>query len=765
MKEFIKKRPLFCVCLSAVLTAFVCSFMESRAILAFCCAVVFAIFFVLPLKFEFKKVVILSLIFSAAMSMSFFAYYKFSYEKACRLNGKTISVNCTAITESAITTNGNYSVDVRINRIDNNESNLPEDCKLRIYYSEDVSFLPSAVFSAVVSVGDSDSNDKFDGEGVHITAYATKINTERAYNAKSFSYICYKMRSFVSDRIDSFETETAAFVRGMILGDKSTMSGVFVNKFSDIGMSHVMAVSGMHLLFAVLFFDFLFAFFGIGYKLRCLFSVLSVILFLILSGFAVSCIRSAIMIIILYIGRLADKFSDSLTSLSLAAFLILLVWPFNIRSASFVLSASATLGIIVLTPVLNLSRVHTFKNHYVNTSFKFICTSVAVSLAANIACLPALIIMFKEVNFLSPVSNIILIFPIQILFYMGFAQIIFSFIPILSSMLGQLASFLYGFIKFITDWEYNFKFTSVNAGYKYFYLVFALFGVLVLGIFVYYFKFPKKKVYPYILSYAVFCLILFAINFVSNRNTAKAEFVDVGQGSCTVFSKDEHAVIIDCGGEYSDKLYETLKYSSVKRIELVALTHVDTDHVKYLRYLINSYDIDKIIYPEFCDVSEISAILEKACSNGTEVYAVSEDVTFEVLSGASVTVFINRAYDLRLEDNTSALYKFSFQGSSVVCPGDMSFYQEYVYLGYGSLLDCDILLAPHHGAAKSSLQSILELYSPEYTVISCGKDNSYGHPNDNVLDRLLDVSEVLRTDQMSTIIFILNDKGYKLVQT
>ena len=764
MNEFIKKRPLFCVCLSGIFSAFICSFMESRAIFAFLCAVVFAIFFVLPLKFELKKAVILSLIFSALMSVSFFAYYKFTYEKACRLNSSIISANCTVLTESVSTASGNYSVDIYINSIDENELNLPEGCKLRLYYSQDKTFLPSARINAEIQVADTESNDKFDADGVHITGYATKITTDKEYDAKSFSYMCYKARNFVSNRIDSFNTETAAFVTGMILGDKSKMSGVFVNKFSDIGMSHVMAVSGMHLLFAVLFFDFLFAFFGMGYKLRCMFSALSVILFLILSGFAVSCIRSAIMVFILYAGKLTNKSSDSLTSLSFAAFLILLVTPFNVRSASFVLSASATLGIIVLTPIFNLSRCFSFKNYHADKVFRFVCTSVAVSLAANVACLPALIIMFKEVNLLSPLSNILLIFPIQTLFYLGFAQIVLSFIPVLSSVLSNTASYIYNLIKYITEWEYSFKFTSINAGYKYFYLVFALFGVLILGIFVYYFKFPKKKIYPYVYSYVIFCLILFAINFFNSRNTVKAEFVDVGQGSCTIFSKDESAVIIDCGGQYTDKLYESLKYSYVKNIELIALTHFDTDHVKYLLNLVNSYDIEKIIFPEFCDVKEISDVLEKAVTNGTEIISMAEDVTIDVLDGASVTVFLSRAYDVRRNDNTSALYKFEYCGSSVVCPGDMNYFQELVYVGYGSLLDCDILLAPHHGSSGNLIDTILDLYSPDYTVISCGKDNSYGHPSENLLKRVSAVSQVLRTDQMSTITFMLNSKGYELVK-
>ena len=120
---------------------------------------------------------------------------------------------------------------------------------------------------------------------------------------------------------------------------------------------------------------------------------------------------------------------------------------------------------------------------------------------------------------------------------------------------------------------------------------------------------------------------------------------------------------------------------------------------------------------------------------------------FDVLNGAQLSVFVELADRLISDTNVSALYKLSFAGSSVVCPGDMDVYEERLYLDYGDALDCDILLAAHHGANNSSLAWILELYSPRYSVISVGRDNGYGHPGGKALSRLEAVSEILRTDE------------------
>ena len=174
------------------------------------------------------------------------------------------------------------------------------------------------------------------------------------------------------------------------------------------------------------------------------------------------------------------------------------------------------------------------------------------------------------------------------------------------------------------------------------------------------------------------------------------------------------------------------------------------------------YEIDKIIYPNFADDAKIERSLSRAAENGTQVYVLEDDVSFSVLNGAELSAFVSIADRLISDTNVSALYKLSFAESSVVCPGDMDVYEERLYLDYGDALDCDILLAAHHGANGSSLAWILELYSPRYSVISVGRDNGYGHPGKKALARLEAVSEVLRTDERGTITFRLDKKGYRL---
>ena len=202
------------------------------------------------------------------------------------------------------------------------------------------------------------------------------------------------------------------------------------------------------------------------------------------------------------------------------------------------------------------------KNSAVRRIVNVVFGSVSVSLSACVGCLPVFVTMFGKVNLLSPLSNLLLIPRCSSCFIWALRRFFF---PFLTSFAGAVVSVLYKFVSCVADFEYGLRYTSLTAGYEYFYPVFAVLAVLVVGILVYNSRLPEKRVYPFVLGYAVICCLLFGVNFIFSRDTVTVDFVDVGQGSCTVFSKDEHAVIVDCGGEYSDRLIETLRYRSVKK--------------------------------------------------------------------------------------------------------------------------------------------------------------------------------------------------------
>ena len=129
--------------------------------------------------------------------------------------------------------------------------------------------------------------------------------------------------------------------------------------------------------------------------------------------------------------------------------------PYNIRNPSFLLSVCATLGIIVFARIFNFARLFKIKNSVVKRIVNAVFGSVSVSLSACVGCLPVFVLMFGKVNLLSPLSNLLLILPVQLMFYMGFAAVLF---PFLASFAGAVVSVLYKFVSYVTDFEYGLKY-------------------------------------------------------------------------------------------------------------------------------------------------------------------------------------------------------------------------------------------------------------------------------------------------------------------
>lgn len=753
--EFVKCRPAFCVCAAAAISVFACSFFDIAAAAVTAGCMCFAALFLIPFKSRLKRIAACALLLSAVSTAVFYIYFRVNCGKAEKFSDTEAEMLCTAISESTRTSGGYYCV----NAVCKDEKTNNGAITAKVYYNEASEFVPSEKFSAVLSFAKAEDIDKFDSEGVHISAFAVDVKKISGPSPADARYICCRLRRTVSGLISYNDGDTAAFVRAMILGDKSDISPKFSMRFSYVGMSHVMAVSGMHLVFAVLFFDFLFVLVGIGYRPRCVLAFAVMLAFVAVSGFAVSCIRAAIMMSVLYLGKLFDRFSDSLTSLSEAALIILIAAPYNVRNISFLLSVSAVFGLVVLYPRL-------IKILPVSASGSFLYKVISLftaSVSANIACLPVIAFSFGRVSLLAPISNVIMITAVQIMFYLGFAGMALSFVPGCSGVIGSIQHLIYRLIRAVTDFEYGLKYSSVNSHDFGFYFAVFLLLILVAGVIVIKSKDSKRRVYPFVAAYAVICTVLVSVNVLRGYGIVKAEFVDVGMGSCTVFSGGEQAVIIDCGGDNSKQLYRSLMFSDVKRIQLLALTHFDADHVKYLDYIVSSYDIERIIYPKFCDDPDVLKIIDRARKDGCDIEPLTSDAEYEVLGGAKLYALVEKATKSKYTHNTSALYKVEYGQSSVICCGDMDVHEEYAYLDYGDLLNCDILLAAHHGSDTSSSTGILKMYSPEYAVISVGRDNKYSLPGKKALKRLENASKVLRTDEMSTITFNMSRKGYRLV--
>lgn len=237
-------------------------------------------------------------------------------------------------------------------------------------------------------------------------------------------------------------------------------------------------------------------------------------------------------------------------------------------------------------------------------------------------------------------------------------------------------------------------------------------------------------------------------------------YIDVGQGDAILIQYGNKNTLIDAGEEkYYTQLRTYLKSIQVKKIHNLIVTHPDSDHIGGADYIIRDYKVNNIYMTKFTNSSgeykELIAAIKKY-----DVNRVNVKIGMKIgLGGIKATVLYakNRGTDA---NDSSIVLRLKHDKKSFLFTGDISAKIEN-QLAEDYNVNVDVLKVSHHGSSYSSAIAFVKETSPEYSVISVGKDNNYGHPVSTVLNRLKKYStKVLRTDQKGTI--VITSTGSKL---
>ena len=248
----------------------------------------------------------------------------------------------------------------------------------------------------------------------------------------------------------------------------------------------------------------------------------------------------------------------------------------------------------------------------------------------------------------------------------------------------------------------------------------------------------------------------FAVVSTPEEGILYITFLDVGQGDAILLQTDEGAILVDAGTEKSEEaLIMELKTLGVVSLMLFVMTHPDADHIGGADGIINAFPIEEVWISGAPSESAANRRMEEALDHaGIEAKAVTKDTTYAL---GSLQLLVLSPIEPTSDTNASSVVILASYGETdLLLMGDADKKVEKRIIGdYPAWkLDCEILKAGHHGSKTASSAAFLEVALPEYTIISCGAGNSYGHPHGEVLDRLSDIdSEVLRTDLLGSISF------------
>ena len=362
------------------------------------------------------------------------------------------------------------------------------------------------------SIEDSQSESYYKPKGVYLQCFwHSKIEVAKA-EEKPLGYYLLKAGEYAVQRLGGvMQGEAADLAVAMLTGDKGGLSAETVENFKRSGLSHTMAVSGLHMSIIVMgLYKALMLFCR---RIRWLPGIICALVsfgYCGVTGFSMSAVRSCLMIAVMLLGSSFFRRSDSLNSLGLAALLITLVNPFAVLDWSFMLSFSATLGIVLCSKYINYISAGAAEKIKIKMLRYFARTAVTaalISLAVTVFCLPVTLFFVGGVSLVFLPANLLTLYAVPI----ALVSAIFVLPPygVLSGFAAEICSAVCGFILKITRWLASFDFAYVSTDYTVVKITFiAVLAVVVLE------RFVLKDSRKFLLSAILTVLFAVVMNFV-----------------------------------------------------------------------------------------------------------------------------------------------------------------------------------------------------------------------------------------------------------
>ena len=269
----------------------------------------------------------------------------------------------------------------------------------------------------------------------------------------------------------------------------------------------------------------------------------------------------------------------------------------------------------------------------------------------------------------------------------------------------------------------------------------------------------KQKLENIIYSIIAIIGIIFVAYYMFKNEQAErinpyleVEFIDVGQAESILIKQDEHNILIDAGNNNDGKLLvKYLKNKGIKKFDYVIGTHPHEDHIGGLDNIINEFDIEHILMPDVTNNTKtFEDVLYSIENKKMEIEIPKIDETFEV--GDLLFTIIYSGINNEDLNSSSIVLRMDYKNSSYLFTGDTTSEIEETLLDKN--IDVKVYKASHHGSTYSNSYNFLEKVTPEYAVISCGKDNEYYYPHIKAVNRIKKhTKKIYVTAEKGTIIF------------
>ena len=590
---------------------------------------------------------------------------------------------------------------------------------------------------------------------------ALRIRTERVIDA---IYTAPEAETHISE-----PSLHAQLIKGILLGKRSDIPSETLDIFRNSGTFHVLAVSGLHVGLVALFCYFTFSIFRFPQKIRCLLTIIAVLIYACLVGFRPSVFRAALMAILFLFATLIDRDADLFNLLGFAALVLLLLNPQHLWDVGFQLSFVAVAAIVYFVPKMesplrqlwegtddaSLSSGGTLTKIR-NTAVKWLVLSYLVTLAAQIGTGPLIAYYFFRTYPMGIIVGPFAVGLVSLIVAVGMVSVCVGLIWLpLAHLLALLnhaiiSIFLALIGVFGQTWGIV-KLTPPTFG------IFLLYIAVCLGITHWRFLYNQWRI-ANLIGLSVVAICVWDAAFHERGRLLEVVTLDVGQGDAAVVRfPDNRTMLIDGGIQqayYDKKRQKTVDYDvgqriiepyldfrGIRKLDMVVLTHPDLDHGGGLGHILQNFEVSRILGISDLPLDSQTHRRLHAILKAHDIpYAFPYAGRIELTPTATLKLLhpIDAASTNLLDadkNDDSLVMKITFGEVDVLFTGDIGKKAEARLIASGQDLRAEVLKVPHHGSRTSSSAPFLDAVQPLCAIFSLGRGNRYQFPHAAVVAR------------------------------
>ena len=657
-----------------------------------------------------------------------------------------------------------------------------------------------------MNFGEFNSLNYYRSMGIAFTSYAKNINV---INDKKnvIRQKIYEIKNKIKENLFKiFNEEDAGVVLLMLTGDKSKINKTIKKLFSDNGISHILAISGLHLsILGLMLFELL----RKKFSIKTSGFIVSIFIFLygIMIDASPTSLRAIIMLYIRFLSLFLGRSYDSKNTLYILCISSLLIRPYLLFNAGFLFSYVAVYALnqkfviydekkeeyeiikrdnkkIISENIDNKNKINLY-----NIKFKKILIPQVIIL--NLLIFPITIYNYFDYPVYSILLNLIVIPLMTVVLLFSILGIMVSFISIsLAKITVIVVHYILMLYKFLCNFISNLPFNTINFGKPSEIKILLYYAGIILIYFICKKIKTKNKIdytnlkiykrnilFNKTLKISLVVIISLITIFIHKKYDFKMSFISVGQGDGIFIENNDQIISIDGGSTSNSNLSEyiltpNLKARQIDVINYAFITHADSDHTNGIIDIINNDDIkvenmylpifakENLKYKNIVDLCKEKDVSLNYLKSGDNL--VLDDIEIFVLNPIE-----NDEFEKKDINEQSLTFILNYKNLKTMFTGDIGkTAEDKIIKKYDNIdMDVDILKVAHHGSRNSSLEEFIERVKPEISIVSSGKNNQYNHPHKETIDTLNKYnSKIILTKESGEIDIILEDGNLKIFE-